>query len=293
MTADHSCADEVDGSGLESCVGTLASGAALDTNTPGSYSFTVDAEDNDGNKTSLTHNYTVAKTAPVISFGATPTVGERGSTAEVAVTSSSDAAITLSAAPETVCTLEDKTLSLVAVGDCTVTVSQIETANYSAGSAAHVVKVVRTLTPTMVSAVSGSGIYGGAATLIATLTGADGSASGKTVSFTIEGVPVTEVGSAVTDANGVATLSGASLAGSGAGKYPVTASFAADDTAGLEASHALGEISVAQAAQIVTFSSTPPSPAVVGGSYTALVSATSSLPVTLVADTPSVCALFR
>ena len=292
VTADYSCADEVEGSGLKGCVGTLASGAALDTSTPGSYSFTVDAEDNDGNKTSLTHTYTVAKTAPVISFGATPTVGERGSTAEVAVTSSSDAAPTLSAAPETVCTLVDKTLSLVAVGDCTVTASQPETANFTAGSAAHTVKVVRTLTPTRTSAVSGSSVYGGAATLSATLTGADGAPlAGQPLSFEVVVLPVPEVGSAVTDANGVATLSGVDLQGLGAGTHPVIVTFAGDDTAGLEASHALGEVTVAQAAQSVSFSSAPPNPATVGGFYTALVSASSSLPVTLVSDTPGVCTL--
>jgi len=57
--ADYSCQDEAGGSGLASCVGTVANGEAIDTSSVGPKSFTVDAEDNAGNTASLTHNYTV------------------------------------------------------------------------------------------------------------------------------------------------------------------------------------------------------------------------------------------
>lgn len=59
VLADYDCADEAGGSGLASCVGTLADGAALDTATVGTGSFTVDAEDHAGNTASLTHHYSV------------------------------------------------------------------------------------------------------------------------------------------------------------------------------------------------------------------------------------------
>lgn len=59
VTASYNCADE-GGSGLESCAGPVADGSALDTSTPGSYSFTVEAKDNAGNTASVTHGYTVA-----------------------------------------------------------------------------------------------------------------------------------------------------------------------------------------------------------------------------------------
>ncbi len=79
MKAAYGCADEENGSGVESCVGTVESGAALDTSTPGSYSFKVDAEDKAGNTASTTHSYTVAAPTPVavpdtylIDFEATP-----------------------------------------------------------------------------------------------------------------------------------------------------------------------------------------------------------------------------
>ena len=73
--ADFACADEVAGSGLASCVGTVADGAAINTATLGSHSFTVDATDNAGNSASTTFNYTVLDAAgPDITI-ATPVDG--------------------------------------------------------------------------------------------------------------------------------------------------------------------------------------------------------------------------
>jgi hypothetical protein len=75
VTADYSCADEPGGSGLESCVGDLADGAAVDTSTLGLHNFTVQATDRAGNTGSKTVNYTVVDmTAPVISVS-TPSAG--------------------------------------------------------------------------------------------------------------------------------------------------------------------------------------------------------------------------
>lgn len=59
VNADYFCEDEAGGSGLASCVGTVADDAAIDTSTVGSHSFTVDAADNAENTASLTHNYSV------------------------------------------------------------------------------------------------------------------------------------------------------------------------------------------------------------------------------------------
>jgi DNA-binding beta-propeller fold protein YncE len=71
VEADYSCADE-GGSGLESCTGDVADGAALDTSTPGLHAFTVVAHDGAGHETSVTHGYTVVE--PVLAF-----LGFRGS----------------------------------------------------------------------------------------------------------------------------------------------------------------------------------------------------------------------
>ncbi len=59
VLADYECHDEPDGSGIVSCVGDVASGAALDTSTPGRHSFTVRATDAVGNSASLSVEYEV------------------------------------------------------------------------------------------------------------------------------------------------------------------------------------------------------------------------------------------
>jgi uncharacterized repeat protein (TIGR01451 family) len=104
---------------------------------------------------------------------------------------------------------------------------------------------------TATDAASGSGTYGGTANLTATLTEGGFPLAGKSVSFTLNG---NGVGSAVTDASGVATLSGVSLSGVNAGSYPtaVGASFAGD--AGYLASNASGALAVAKASTSVTWS---------------------------------------
>jgi len=75
VAADYSCADEPNGSGLESCVGDVADGAGVDTSTLGEHSFTVQATDRAGNTGSKSVDYTVVdRTAPAISV-ATPPAG--------------------------------------------------------------------------------------------------------------------------------------------------------------------------------------------------------------------------
>jgi Tol biopolymer transport system component len=57
-TAAFTCADI--GAGIQSCAGTRANGAALDTSTPGSHTFTVTATDIAGRAASVTHTYNVS-----------------------------------------------------------------------------------------------------------------------------------------------------------------------------------------------------------------------------------------
>jgi DNA-binding beta-propeller fold protein YncE len=59
VVADYACADE-GGSGLVACTGTVPAGAALDTDEPGDFAFTVTARDGEGHETTVTHHYTVA-----------------------------------------------------------------------------------------------------------------------------------------------------------------------------------------------------------------------------------------
>ncbi len=101
------------------------------------------------------------------------------------------------------------------------------------------------MTPTKLSAVSGSGTFGGTATLTSTLTASDLPLAGRTVTFTLsEGVKVRTLGTAMTNGSGVATLTGVGLARLSAGTYAgaVGASFAGDSTYG--ASSATGTLVV-------------------------------------------------
>ncbi|MGH3088542.1 MAG: Ig-like domain-containing protein, partial [Rubrobacteraceae bacterium] len=61
VKADYTCNDEAGGSGLKSCAGPVANGAAIDTSSLGTKSFTVNAEDNAGNKSALTRTYEVIR----------------------------------------------------------------------------------------------------------------------------------------------------------------------------------------------------------------------------------------
>jgi hypothetical protein len=58
VSAQYSCSDE--GSGVASCEGSVANGHALETSTPGQYTFSVSATDAVGNQTTRTVHYTVA-----------------------------------------------------------------------------------------------------------------------------------------------------------------------------------------------------------------------------------------
>jgi probable HAF family extracellular repeat protein len=90
---------------------------------------------------------------------------------------------------------------------------------------------------TSLISVQGSGTVGSTATLSATLFSNDMPVSGKTISFTLNSTAVcggTGVTCPVTNASGIATLSGVSLSGIDAGNYPgaVGASFAGDSNFG-------------------------------------------------------------
>ncbi len=104
---------------------------------------------------------------------------------------------------------------------------------------------------TNLEAVSGDGAYGYTATLTATLTSAGTPVTGESIAFSLtQGDTVTKVGAATTNANGVATLSGASLAGFNVGTFTdaVGASFAG--SLGYATSNASGNLIVAASSQV-------------------------------------------
>ena len=75
VAADYSCADEANGSGLDTCVGDVADGANVDTSTLGEHSFTVTATDKAGNHASAVVHYTVVDVTPPEIAVASPSQG--------------------------------------------------------------------------------------------------------------------------------------------------------------------------------------------------------------------------
>ncbi|HEY6189226.1 MAG TPA: Calx-beta domain-containing protein [Pyrinomonadaceae bacterium] len=101
-----------------------------------------------------------------------------------------------------------------------------------------------------------SATYGGTLSLKATLSATGANPSGKLITFALNG---TNVGTATTDANGLAILNNVSLSGINAGTYAtgITAEFAGDVE--LTAGNGVGQLTVAKA---------DPSVSVTGGSFT-------------------------
>ncbi len=88
VTASYSCSEGTDGPGLvvaSGCAGTVASGAAIDTSTLGSHSFTVTATSQDTQSTTDTVHYTVAA-PPTASISAPSSGGIYAQGAVVATT---------------------------------------------------------------------------------------------------------------------------------------------------------------------------------------------------------------
>jgi hypothetical protein len=109
-----------------------------------------------------------------------------------------------------------------------------------------------------------TGTYGGTTTLSATLSSGASGVGGETVNFALNG---SSVGSAITNASGVATLSGASLAGIDAGTYAagITASFPGDGSFG--PSSVSSSLTVAKADQAITVTAHAPSAAPLDSSF--------------------------
>jgi hypothetical protein len=129
---------------------------------------------------------------------------------------------------------------------------------------------------TSLAASSATGTYGGTTNLSATLTSGGNGVSGKTVSFNLDGSPV---GTATTNASGVASLSNVSLSGIGAGTYPnaVAASFPGDGT--YATSGGTNSLTVSKANQSITVSAHAPASAVYSSQFTVAATAGSSLAV--------------
>ncbi len=94
----------------------------------------------------------------------------------------------------------------------------LSTADLAAHARHATAEVLRTKRgPTLLAGVAGSGVQGGSATLVATLTSNGSPLAGKTIRFQISG---RIVGSATTNPQGIAILPNARLRGLRGGSYP-------------------------------------------------------------------------
>ena len=125
----------------------------------------------------------------------------------------------------------------------------------------------------ILSEVSGSGTYGGTATLTARLTYGSTAFAGEPVLLALEGG---EYIPAATDSNGVATVSGVDLEGIDAGSHPAAVEALAQGGEVV----ATGTLTVAPADQAITVTSAAPASAQNGSSLTVAATASSGLPVT-------------
>ena len=124
VTASFTCADF--GSGVGTCTGTVANGAAIDTLSSGPKSFVVTATDGVGNSTSATVTYSVStgvahKRTPAISISNIPVGATLGGTFTPTFAYDGDGNTHLRSDTPDVCKVKaDNTVMFVGTGTCTL-----------------------------------------------------------------------------------------------------------------------------------------------------------------------------
>jgi hypothetical protein len=221
-----------------------------------------------------------SKSVQSINFTSTPPSGAAvGGNYSVAATASSGLTVTYSADSSSagVCTVSGSTVSLVGEGTCTVRANQAGNASYLAAPQVQQAFLVGLVGQTITfssTPPSGAAVGGPAYTVAAT------SSSGLPVAF-----------SANPSSAGVCTVSGSTVSLTGAGTCTVDADQSGDATHGpapqVQQSFSIGGPPT-PSVQSISFTSSPPSSAIAGGSaYTVSASASSGLAVTFSASPAS------
>jgi endonuclease G len=130
VAADYSCTD--DGSGLGTCAGTVANGAAIDTASVGPKSFIVTATDAVGNSASRSVSYTVA--ANTISISNVPAQPFIGGSFVPAFSYAGNGVTSVTSLTPDKCTVSGGTVSFVRKGTCTLVAHASATALFDAAS---------------------------------------------------------------------------------------------------------------------------------------------------------------
>ena len=281
VTSGFTCADVLGGPGIASCVDQNGnpSGSAVDTSALGSHAFTVTATNANGLVGQGSVTYTVTKASQSIAFTSSPpspavfgggytpaaTGGASGNPVVFSVDSSSGAGV---------CSISSGTVSFTGAGTCVIDANQAGDADYdpaaqqqqsfTVGKASQVVAFT--------SSPPAPAVFGGGYTPSAT-----GGGSGNPVVFSVDS----------SSGAGVCSISSGTVSFTGAGTCVIDANQAGDADYD-PAAQQQQSFTVGKASQVVAFTSTPPSPAVLGGNYTpAATGGASGNPVVFSVDSSS------
>jgi hypothetical protein len=249
----------------------------------GAFEFTITATDVNGCSGGRTYATTFAAATQTITFTSTApagaTVGGPTYTVTATATSGLPVAFTIDATASSVCSIAGSTVSFIGVGTCVIDANQAGNATY--GPAPQVQQNVAVgqgaQTITFTSTAPATATVGGATyTVTATAT------SGLPVTLTIDAA-----------ASAVCSIAGSTVSFTAVGTCVVDANQAgnANYTAAPQVQQSFA---VGQGSQTITFTSTAPAAATVGGpTYTVTATATSGLPVTFTIDATatSVCSI--
>jgi hypothetical protein len=251
---------------------TGAGTCTIDANQAGDVSYLAAAQ--------VQQSFSIALATETISFTSTApsgsTVGDPAYT--VSAIASSGLAVSFGATPGSAgaCTVSGATVSIVGAGTCTINANQAGNGSYQAAAQVQqsfVISAPSASTQSInftSSPPSGATVGGASYTVSAT------ASSGLTVVF-----------SADATSTGICTVSGSTVSPTGAGTCTIDAN-QAGDASYLAAPQAQQLFTIALATQTISFTSTPPSGAIVGDpAYTVSATATSGLAATFSADASS------
>jgi hypothetical protein len=250
----------------------------IDANQPGDASYQAASQ--------VQQSFTVGVTPQSISFTSTPpaaaTVGGAGYPVTATATSGLTVSLSIAAGSAGVCSISGATVSFTGAGTCTVNADQAGNATYA--SAAQVQQSFTVSTPskssqsiTFTSSAPSSASVGGSPYHVTAT-----ASSGLGVSFSIA------AGSA-----GVCSISGTTVSFTGSGTCTINAD-QAGNASYLAAPQVQQSFAVGLPPQTITFTSTTPGSAVVGGAtYTVAATATSGLAVSfsIAAGSAGICSI--
>jgi uncharacterized repeat protein (TIGR01451 family) len=257
---------------------TLGAGGTVSGTPPAgttSFTYSVRAQSEVGDVVAGPFTVTVVRLGQTVSFdSASPSPAVVGGTYTPAATATSGLAVTFSidAGSAGVCTITGGVVSLVAPGMCTVVADQAGDDRYA--PAPRVLQFFSVLqAPSFAPASPAVTVNAG---------------SLYTASFTATGTPTPTLALASGAPSWLSIGADGTVAGTPpSGTTSFTFSLVASSPAG-DASVGPFTVTVVRNAQSISFGSTPPSPALVSGTYSPGASATSGLPVTLSIDPASV-----